>query len=454
MKAYLNTTNCEVIYPPFDKALERLDVISGTPLNDQLYFLYQEEDAIVYAPYDHFAARVSMEEYEYLRCHNLMTSDVPEGLMQARFYQAHKKPLKTKRAIFSPSEVSCFLGDTCNLNCVYCNAVSYRRINAFDSEKMIDAFKVFIKNMPDIGSVSFFGNGEPLLYFDTVKALVEVAKRNGIESFYMTSNGVLGRRTEEIVDFLVGNGFETAISLDGYETIQNLQRPTAGGQGSFADVMRTIQAFAKYGDLNQNCFCRFTLTKYASMKLSEIVLFFHHLGFSKIRYAELIPEGNALSSLGDLNAPPTALDIVQPMVQAILLAESLGVDFTGDYDPRQPTNTGIHGCAYMAGTACAINTNMELLACMEDRPEWTIGKIEPESNRIQIDAKRLRRIQGRNMAAFNECRTCPVKCGGGCTHYSFVMSGDLSSAGDYPEKCQSLQAILAQYLSAKLAAQE
>jgi len=51
-------------------------------------------------------------------------------------------------------------------------------------------------------------------------------------------------------------------------------------------------------------------------------------------------------------------------------------------------------------------------------------------------------LQKRNMLAFEECKSCPVKCGGGCTHYFYLTYKALNVPGDYKEKCEALRSIL------------
>jgi len=69
---------------------------------------------------------------------------------------------------------------------------------------------------------------------------------------------------------------------------------------------------------------------------------------------------------------------------------------------------------------------------------------------VTINMKRASELQKRNMLAFEECKSCPVKCGGGCTHYSYLTYKALNVPGDYKEKCEALRLILYKYLIAKL----
>ncbi|MFX1294417.1 MAG: hypothetical protein ACFFD2_06130 [Promethearchaeota archaeon] len=133
-----------------------------------------------------------------------------------------------------------------------------------------------------------------------------------------------------------------------------------------------------------------------------------------------------------------------------ILKESLSIHLTGVFDPRTPSDVYNYPCPYMAGKAIALNKNLELLCCLEDEKEWNIGKVNLKSKDIKINHKKIINIQRRKMLAFNKCGKCPAKCGGGCTHLSYLKYGTLSVPGDYKKKCDALQNILATYLKLKL----
>ncbi|BCS91094.1 MAG: hypothetical protein ARM1_0551 [Candidatus Micrarchaeota archaeon] len=113
-----------------------------------------------------------------------------------------------------------------------------------------------------IKEISFFGNGEPLLYFDTIKKIVELAKSKGQYSFTICTNSVFGNRRSEIVRFLVENNFYMQISIDGYKAIQDKQRPMANKRSPSEEVEKTIEEIIDV-DLDKFAMARFTLTKEA-----------------------------------------------------------------------------------------------------------------------------------------------------------------------------------------------
>jgi len=448
MKAYLDLNNGRVEHPPFRQTFVENSFIKNTPINAQLYFLSYGDKIITYAPYERFAALIAENEYEYLLSHPISDKYLSKDLIYGKFYGVERIDTTSIHiSNFSPAEITVFLGDACNLSCVYCNAVSGRDGN-FNPDKTVTAVNILLEKYP-IKHISFYGNGEPLLYFKTLKQIVTMGRNQGIESLYVVTSGMLDKNTKEYVRFLVENKIYTQISIDGYEEIHDLQRPLQNGKGSFNYIMRTINEFKKYGDLNKYCFARFSLTEYASMHLKEIILFLYEIGFRKIRMAELIPEGRA-DELSEFTRAPEPMKIVDQVVEALLLADDRRINFTGDYDPRSPSEAGIFPCPYMGGKAFSLNKNLDILCCLEDYEKWRIGRVNLQNQSVNINEDKLSKIQRRNMLAFEDCISCPVKCGCGCTHYSWLKHKSLSMPGDYKEKCEALRMILTKYLKEKL----
>lgn len=111
------------------------------------------------------------------------------------------------------------LGMNCNFNCKYCyqkedkNKVLYSSCNTI-SEEVIKYIKNITKNKDGRTTLIFWG-GEPFLYFNTIKDIVNKLKNCNI-NFSTISNGSL--LTEEIVRFCNDNDFSVGISYDGENT--------------------------------------------------------------------------------------------------------------------------------------------------------------------------------------------------------------------------------------------
>jgi uncharacterized protein len=88
-----------------------------------------------------------------------------------------------------------------------------------------------------------YAGGEPMLSFPLVQTLHERAKalsaRHGLDlRAVVLSNGTI--LTEEMIDWLLGEGVRLMISLDGLGAMHDAQRPFADGRGSFVRVARNI----------------------------------------------------------------------------------------------------------------------------------------------------------------------------------------------------------------------
>ncbi len=427
----------------FNNEHNSLDVV-GNRINPQLYFLNSGEDIIVYAPYEGFAALIDINEYKYLKKHKIADINIPADLKI--FYKNYYIDKSTQEINRNINELTVFMGDACNLSCSYCFAATLRN-GKFDKDKIISGVKIILEKYTNIEYLSFFGNGEPTLYFDTIKDIVE-STSNRIKEYFLTTNGVFGLRTEEIVRFLVKNNFYVQLSFDGNESIQDLQRPLARGGSSYKYIINTINEFKKYGDINKYVYPRFTLTDFSAKNLKTIIKFFKDIGFEKIRFAELEKTGKAEKNDSASTNQPNSTSIVPAIIDAMIFAESLNIDFKGDYIPTTPHLE--YSCANMRGNSIVMNKNLNLLSCVNDEEEWVIGKVDTENKKIDLQNEKINLFRNRKMSNFEECIECPVKCGGGCTELSYHYNKSLNVAGEYKEKCDAMRSILAGYLVKKL----
>ena len=135
----------------------------------------------------------------------------------------------------------------CNLRCSYCcYSGSYRntRTHGFHSMSnkdiipVIEFIKLYTKNTPI--TISFYG-GECLLEFELLKEFVKRTKaewQNDVR-FEVSTNGTL--LSPHIVDWLIANDITLFLSLDGTERVQNRQRITSSGLGTFTQIRKGLQ---------------------------------------------------------------------------------------------------------------------------------------------------------------------------------------------------------------------
>lgn len=213
--------------------------------------------------------------------------------------------LKRKGAIFSkgrPSnlkfgrditDLTLNVTDGCNLACSYC----WNRGGAYSRKKKKNPFmskdtalssvNVLVKESNKARDlvVDFYG-GEPLLNYPVIKevilycqAIAKQAKKRF--RFLLATNGTLFDREKAV--FLMENGVDVAISIDGPENIQDKQRPFLNGEGSFSAVIKNIRSLPER--LRRRLVARATFTPY-STSIVETFNYLRGLGFGRIEICE------------------------------------------------------------------------------------------------------------------------------------------------------------------------
>lgn len=128
----------------------------------------------------------------------------------------------------------------CNITCSYCQARAEdpSDMDIATATKIMDyCFGMRNKNI----NLEFQG-GEPLLNWDVLKFLVEnIRKFNTINKnikISLVTNGIL--LNDEKIDFLIDNGVDICISIDGPEKIHNSNRVFSEGNGTYEHVRSAI----------------------------------------------------------------------------------------------------------------------------------------------------------------------------------------------------------------------
>ena len=138
----------------------------------------------------------------------------------------------------------------CNLRCPYCftGAKWKREMDAETGRKAADFILDQVARTGERAVLSFFG-GEPMLCFDTMKAIVEHAevearRRKLTCLFRMNTNGTL--ITDEHLAWFETHDLVFILSVDGNQAMHDLDRVTASGEGSFGDLEKRFPAFLEH----------------------------------------------------------------------------------------------------------------------------------------------------------------------------------------------------------------
>ncbi len=217
-----------------------------------------------------------------------------EGLLFGHF----RKSRPVSRKI---TDLTLNIVEGCNLRCRYCwnkagtyaGAVKRPKKMAFAvAAGAVDLLLKESRGSRDL-VVDFYG-GEPLLNFDLIRRTIEycndISRRRKIKfRFLLATNGTL--LDKEKADFMISNGVDIAVSLDGSPRIQDTQRPFADGTGSFGRIMENLSAIGPKE--RSRLVGRATFTPYSQDTVATF-RFLRRLGFDRIEVCESEKAGYGL----------------------------------------------------------------------------------------------------------------------------------------------------------------
>ncbi len=189
----------------------------------------------------------------------------------------------------------------CNINCSYCfynETVCNREIGDYGIMKE-DVIKKIIREAADFcgnGTCSMgFQGGEPMLAgIDFYKNILKYIKDERIETnfiFTLQTNGIL--IDKEWAEFFRDNNFLTGISLDGTEDIHNRNRKGKNGQGTFHEVIKSIDTLKKY---NADFNILTVVTKELAENIEKVYEFYKRNDFHYLQFIPYIETGQNMKS--------------------------------------------------------------------------------------------------------------------------------------------------------------
>ena len=149
-----------------------------------------------------------------------------------------------------PHTAVLLMTSACNLRCTYCYAHGgegpLRQMTTPLARTAIDAaHENAERDGADSFQLVFHGGGEPTANWSVLRDAVLWARGKPLDcQITMSTNGVLSSSRRR---FIIEHFDGVSLSFDGIREVQNAQRPTAGGRGSFDAVLETIRAFDAAG---------------------------------------------------------------------------------------------------------------------------------------------------------------------------------------------------------------
>ncbi len=182
--------------------------------------------------------------------------------------------------------------NSCNLNCIYCQAQSETSKQKGMMTKEIAKKGVDIALQSPTSSITIeFQGGEPLLNFEIIKYIIEYSSSintNKIISYNLVSN--LSLLTDGIADYLSEHNVQVSVSLDGPDFVHNKNRLFRIGGGSYDAAVQGIETL-KSRDINLGAIQ--TTTKFSLTHAKDIVDAYQKLGFNSIFIRPLTQLGYA-----------------------------------------------------------------------------------------------------------------------------------------------------------------
>lgn len=322
----------------------------------------------------------------------------------------------------------------CNLRCKYCFADEgeYKGKRELMPENVAKKAIDFVikhsgprKNI----EVDLFG-GEPLMAFNTVKAVVEYGRRiekdyNKNIRFTMTTNATL--LNDEIMEFINKNMVNIVLSIDGRKSVNDKVRVRADGSGSYESILPKIKKMVQMRDKDKQYYVRGTFTR-NNIDFYEDVKFFADEGFTEISVEPVVlPPENPLSLRKcDL---PVIFEQYDKIYDEMIKRHKEGRDFKFYH-----FNIDINGgpCVYKRISGCgsgheyvAVTPSGDIYPCHQfvGDEKFKMGNVFDGD----FDMKISETFKNANIYSKPECRKCWARfyCSGGCQANNYNFNGDI-----------------------------
>ena len=323
----------------------------------------------------------------------------------------------------------------CNLRCGYCFAGQGdygkdRGLMSLETGKKALDFLIAQSGQRRNLEVDFFG-GEPMLNFDTVKALVAYGRAREQETgkrfrFTLTTNGA--RLTYEDHAYINQHMDNVVLSLDGRPEVNDrMRRIAADGAGSYATVYPRIKALAD-ARKHQRYYVRGTYTR-RNLDFAADVLHLADAGFKEISVEPVVAPPEADYSLRAEDLPALYAEY-ERLAAALLQRKKEGrpvnfFHFMMDLDGGPCLAKRVTGCG--AGSEyLAITPSGKLFPCHQfvTDENFCLGDLDTGITNSQI----VTDFAGCHVYTKPACRDCWARyyCSGGCMATAHNVNGDIN----------------------------
>ncbi len=321
-----------------------------------------------------------------------------------------------------PFELVLHLTHHCNMRCTYCYAGQAGRGNMSfgTAHRALELAHEIGARHPEL-VVAFFG-GEPLIQFEMMRRIVEVAERQSARRgwpmrFAATTNGTL--LTEERAAWLADHAFELAVSLDGAPASHNQCRVLPGDRPSHHRVLSGLRVAQRYFD---DLRVALTVTPATAGALVENLDYLRRLGVKDVHVTP------------DYDAPRWPLAARRALREQMLAAagyyaehfEDMSISFLDEKVCASMDPAGAWPCGFghskLAVSAAGRLYGCERMIHNDDRPGLRVGNVWDG-----LDQDKLRMQKREADAAARRCSGCKAarSCQHDCACVNLARSGEL-----------------------------
>ncbi len=318
----------------------------------------------------------------------------------------------------------------CNLRCKYCFASTGdfgtgRKIMPFETAKRAIDFVIEKSGKRRNIEVDFFG-GEPLMAWDTVTKTVEYARSiegqyNKNFRFTITTNGML--LNQEKIDYINREMKNCVLSLDGRREVNDDQRPTAGGNGSFDRIVPKYQQLVA-GRGDQEYYARGTYTKKHPDFAADVLYMARELGFKNVSVEPATGKPGAPYAITEAELDAARAEYDKLARELVDHPEINFFHFFVDLQQGPCVIKRMRGCG--AGSEyVAVTPEGDIYPCHQfvGNEDFKMGNVYEGT----IDEKLSNTFAALNIYTKPACRECWARfyCSGGCAAGGYNENGDL-----------------------------
>lgn len=330
----------------------------------------------------------------------------------------------------------------CNFACTYCYQDDYKNLDFPINNELIDSFFNYIKQQfaGRKKYITIFG-GEPLLNSakqkSIIKYLIDRSNEFGIQLCFVTN----GYSLNNYIDLLkTAHIREIQVTLDGTEKIHNSRRFLKGGNGTFINIVKGIDACLSN---NININLRVVVDKENIDNLPELAKYAIDKGWTnnplfktqigrnyELHHCQSSPEKlfdriSLYQNIFNLTKThPYLLDFYKP---AYSISKFL-------WENKELPNPLFDSCP-ACKTEWAFDYTSNIYSCTATvgKTDESLGTFYPQ---VILREKEIEKWQERDITEINECKDCSVQlaCGGGCGSVAKNKTGKISSPDCRPVK--------------------